>query len=62
MSSITTSRRQLQVLEELWGGSLSAKLRAYEQKHHMRPSLRGELAKHNETHESRDTVNDEAVQ
>ncbi len=31
MSSITTSRRLLQVREELWGGSLSAKLRVYEQ-------------------------------
>ena len=47
---ITTSRRQLQFREVLWEGSPSAKLQAYEQKHHRRLSLRGELAHDNETH------------
>jgi len=47
---ITTSRRQGQIREELSEGSPSAKLQAYEQKRHRRPSRRGELAQHNEAH------------
>ena len=39
---ITTSLRQVQSREGLCGGSLSAKVRADEQKSHIRPSLVGE--------------------
>ena len=46
---ITTSRRQGRFREELSEGSLSAKLRAYEQKHHIRPGLLGEWAQDHET-------------
>ena len=46
----TTSRWQGQIREELSEGSLSAKLQADEQKRHIRPSHRGELAQHNEAH------------
>ena len=50
LTIITTSRRQLQPREVLWEGSPSAKLRAYEQECHIRPSLRGEYAPEYETH------------
>ena len=49
-SIITTSRRQGQIREEMSEGSPSAKLRAYGQKCHRRPSRRGKLAQDNETH------------
>ena len=48
-SMLTTSRRQGQTREGMSEGSPSAKLRAYEQKRHRRPSRRGELAQDNET-------------
>jgi len=47
---ITTSRRQGQARESLSEGSLSAKLRADEQKSHIRPSFRGEWAQDHKTH------------
>jgi len=47
---ITTSRRQLQIREEMWEGSLSAKLRAYEQERHIRLSLGDEWAQGHEIH------------
>ena len=40
----------MQIREDMCEGSPSAKLRAYEQKCHIRPSPGGELAKDNETH------------
>lgn len=46
---ITTSRRQGRFCEERSEGSPSAKLRAYERKHHRRPSLWGEWAQDHET-------------
>lgn len=48
--SITASRWQLQIREEMWEGSLSAKLRAYEQKRHVRLSLGDEWAQGHEIH------------
>ena len=60
-SIISTSRRQGQARECLSGGSLSAKLRAYEQKRDIRPSCRDELAQDNEIQGSRSMVNDEVV-
>jgi hypothetical protein len=48
-SIITTSRRQGKTREGMSEESPSAKLRAYEQKRHRRPSRRGELAQDNET-------------
>ena len=48
-SMLTTSRRQGQTREGMSEGSPSAKLRAYGQKRHRRPSRRGELAQDNET-------------
>ncbi len=56
-SMITTSRRQVQPREVLCGGSPSAKVRADEQKSHIRPSLRGEWANDHEALRLRDTVN-----
>src|SRR5690606_26747644 len=47
---ITTSRRQGQSREGLFGGSPSAKLQADGQKLDRRPSLRVELAPDNEDH------------
>ncbi len=63
---ITTSRRQLQIREEMWEGSPSAKLRAYEhdcmeaggratqdakaEKRHIRLSLGDEWAQGHEIH------------
>ena len=54
---ITTSRRQGQVREGWSEGSLSAKLRADEQKSHRRPSSRGEWAQDHETLGSGGKVN-----
>jgi len=48
--NITTSRRQLQLREVLWEGSLSAKLRAYGQERHIRLSLGDEWAQGHEIH------------
>ncbi len=47
---LTTNRRQGRFREEWSEGSLSAKLRADEQKSHIRPSLGDELAQDNEAH------------
>ena len=43
---ITTSLRQVQPREGLCGGSLTAKVRADEQKSHIRPGLVGEWPKY----------------
>ena len=59
---LTTSRRQGQTREGMSEGSPSAKLRAYEQKRHRRPSLWGEWAQDHKTPGSGDKVNGEVVQ
>jgi hypothetical protein len=58
----TTSRRQGRHREVGSGGSLSAKLRADEQKSHRRPSLWGEWAQDHETLSSGGKVNAAVVQ
>ncbi len=59
---LTTSRRQGRFREESSEGSPSAKLRAYGQKRHRRPSLWREWAPDHKTLGSGDKVNGEVVQ